>query len=209
MKKVNSLVATHLSPDVLHLWTELQDFWYTESVLNSGWNDYGRNSLLITAVTTWTFPSQSSIFRPRSVLGYRAWKGFMYHWNIDVICRKISDTTWILISLTNNTSRGNPKGMTVHTLWPNSNIWWLSNVLAWHDQKQRMTKGGRSPSCSKKAERPFFSATCSNYILLHFSNNKAVPVKAKSLQLHDNANYERCCNNSNDPYKAYSCPLCY
>lgn len=123
-----------------------------ESVLNPGWNDYGRNSLLITAVTTCTFPSQSSIFRPRSVLGYRAWKRFMYHWNIDVICRKISGTTWILISLTNNTSRGNPKRMIVHALWPNLSIWWLSNILAWHDQEQWMTKGRRSSSCPKKAE---------------------------------------------------------
>lgn len=91
------------------------------------WNDYGRSSLLITAVTTCTFLPQSSIFRPRSVLGYRAGKWFMYHWNIDVICRKISDTTRILISLTNHTSRGNSKGMIVHALGPNLDIW-LSNV---------------------------------------------------------------------------------
>lgn len=107
IKKFNSLVVAHLSPDVFHLGTELHT--QVERVLNSGWDDYGKNSLLITAVTICTFPSQSPVL-PRSVLGHRAGKQFMYHWNIDVICRKINDTTWIQISLTNNTSRAIQKG---------------------------------------------------------------------------------------------------
>lgn len=185
MKKFNSLVVAHLSPDVFHLGTELHT--QVERVLNSGCNDYGRNSLLITAVTICTFPSQSPVL-PRSVLGHRAGKQFMYHWNIDVICRKINDTTWIQISLTNNTSRGNPKGMIVHTIWLNSNIWWLSNVLAWHDQKQWMTKGGRSPFCSKKATHYFWLLIQTIFCCIFLINQCLCWLY--SLQLHGNANYK-------------------
>lgn len=134
--------------------------------------------------------SLPSIFRPRSVFGYRARKGFTHHWNIDVICRKINDIIRILISLTSNASRGNPKGMIVRTLRLNSN----QTFDGWAIFQHHMTKrsGSRSerdhlfqdclPAPPKRLKGyTFFWPLVQTTSRYSFANNKAVPVQPLDL----------------------------
>lgn len=108
-----------------------------------------------------------------------------------------------IISLTSNSSRGNPKGMIAPTLRLNSNQAFDGWAIFWHHitQKSRSQRerGHLFWDCPPAPTRlkgyAYLWATCSNYM-----------CSLQTLQLHDNFNYKRC-NNSKGPYRPYLFPL--